>query len=57
MHGGRRPKSNPLIYAGEGVIYAGASEDLKALVELVNGAQALRKEVSRPNVRCRTDGR
>ena len=27
---------NPLIYAGEGVIYAGASDDLKALVELVN---------------------
>src|ERR1700746_3697328 len=27
---------NPLIYAGEGVIYAGASEDLKALAELVN---------------------
>jgi acetolactate synthase I/II/III large subunit len=27
---------NPLIYAGEGVIYAGASQDLIALVELVN---------------------
>jgi thiamine pyrophosphate-dependent acetolactate synthase large subunit-like protein len=27
---------NPLIYAGEGVIYAGASEDLKALAELMN---------------------
>src|SRR5438045_6140142 len=27
---------NPLIYAGEGVIYAGASEDLQALAELVN---------------------
>src|SRR3954462_11950757 len=27
---------DPLIYAGEGVIYAGASEDLKALAELVN---------------------
>ncbi len=27
---------NPLIYAGEGVIYAGASEELKALAELVN---------------------
>jgi thiamine pyrophosphate-dependent acetolactate synthase large subunit-like protein len=27
---------NALIYAGEGVIYAGASEDLKALAELVN---------------------
>src|SRR5437762_9012498 len=27
---------SPLIYAGEGVIYAGASEDLKALAELVN---------------------
>ena len=27
---------NPLIYAGEGVIYAGASEDLKAAAELVN---------------------
>jgi acetolactate synthase-1/2/3 large subunit len=27
---------NPLIYAGEGVIYAGAAEDLKALAELVN---------------------
>ena len=27
---------NPLIYAGEGVIYAGASEDLRALAELVN---------------------
>ena len=27
---------NPLIYAGEGVIYAGASDDLKALAELVN---------------------
>ena len=27
---------NPLIYAGEGVIYAGASAELKALVELVN---------------------
>src|SRR3977135_242894 len=27
---------NPLIYAGEGVIYAGASEDLKVLAELVN---------------------
>ncbi len=26
---------SPLIYAGEGVIYAGASEDLKALAELV----------------------
>src|SRR5207237_7364140 len=25
---------NPLIYAGEGVIYAGASDDLKALAEL-----------------------
>src|SRR3979490_2350003 len=28
---------NPLIYAGEGVIYAGASEDLKALAELRSG--------------------
>lgn len=28
--------SNPLIYAGEGVIYAGASDDLKAFAELVN---------------------
>ena len=27
---------NPLIYSGEGVIYAGASEELKALAELVN---------------------
>jgi acetolactate synthase I/II/III large subunit len=27
---------NPLIYAGEGVIYAGASDDLAALAELVN---------------------
>jgi acetolactate synthase-1/2/3 large subunit len=27
---------SPLIYAGEGVIYAGASDDLKALAELVN---------------------
>jgi acetolactate synthase I/II/III large subunit len=27
---------NPLIYAGEGVIYAGASEQLKSLAELVN---------------------
>ena len=27
---------NPLIYAGEGVIYAGAAEELKALAELVN---------------------
>src|SRR4051812_14262028 len=27
---------DPLIYAGEGVIYAGASEELKALAELVN---------------------
>src|ERR1700752_2493769 len=27
---------NPLIYAGEGVVYAGASEELKALAELVN---------------------
>jgi len=27
---------NPLIYAGEGVIYAGASEELKALAELAN---------------------
>ena len=27
---------NPLIYAGEGVVYAGASEDLVALAELVN---------------------
>src|SRR5215471_379325 len=27
---------NPLIYAGEGVIYAGASEELKALAEFVN---------------------
>jgi acetolactate synthase-1/2/3 large subunit len=27
---------NPLIYAGEGVIYAGAAEDLKALAEFVN---------------------
>ena len=27
---------NPLIYAGEGVIYAGAADDLKALAELVN---------------------
>jgi acetolactate synthase-1/2/3 large subunit len=27
---------NPLIYAGEGVIYAGASEELKAFAELVN---------------------
>ena len=27
---------SPLIYAGEGVIYAGASEELKALAELVN---------------------
>jgi acetolactate synthase-1/2/3 large subunit len=27
---------NPLIYAGEGVIYAGASDDLKAFAELVN---------------------
>jgi AraC-like DNA-binding protein len=27
---------NPLVYAGEGVIYAGASEELKALAELVN---------------------
>ena len=27
---------NPLIYAGEGVIYAGASDELKALAELVN---------------------
>jgi thiamine pyrophosphate-dependent acetolactate synthase large subunit-like protein len=27
---------NPLIYAGEGVIYAGASEELKALAELLN---------------------
>ena len=27
---------DPLIYAGEGVIYAGASDDLKALAELVN---------------------
>lgn len=26
----------PLIYAGEGVIYAGASEELKSLAELVN---------------------
>jgi thiamine pyrophosphate-dependent acetolactate synthase large subunit-like protein len=26
---------NPLIYAGEGVIYAGASDDLKAFAELV----------------------
>lgn len=28
--------SNPLIYAGEGVIYAGASDDLKALAERMN---------------------
>ena len=27
---------NPLIYVGEGVIYAGASDDLKTLVELAN---------------------
>ncbi len=27
---------NPLIYAGEGVIYADAADDLKALAELVN---------------------
>jgi acetolactate synthase I/II/III large subunit len=27
---------SPLIYAGEGVIYAGASEELKALAELAN---------------------
>src|SRR5689334_22847137 len=27
---------SPLIYAGEGVIYAGASDELKALAELVN---------------------
>src|SRR6185437_12241830 len=27
---------DPLIYAGEGVIYAGASDDLKAFAELVN---------------------
>jgi acetolactate synthase-1/2/3 large subunit len=27
---------NPLIYAGEGVIYAGASEQLKSLAELAN---------------------
>ena len=27
---------NPLIYAGEGVIYAGGADDLKALAELVN---------------------
>jgi acetolactate synthase-1/2/3 large subunit len=27
---------NPLIYAGEGVIYAGASEELRALADLVN---------------------
>jgi thiamine pyrophosphate-dependent acetolactate synthase large subunit-like protein len=27
---------NPLIYAGDGVIYAGASEDLEALAKLVN---------------------
>ena len=27
---------NPLIYAGEGVIYAGASNELNALAELVN---------------------
>jgi thiamine pyrophosphate-dependent acetolactate synthase large subunit-like protein len=27
---------NPLIYAGEGVIYAGASEEMKALAELAN---------------------
>src|SRR5258705_3404819 len=27
---------DPLIYAGEGVIYAGASDDLEALAELVN---------------------
>ena len=27
---------NPLIYAGEGVIYANASEELKSLAELVN---------------------
>ena len=27
---------NPLIYAGEGVIYAGASEDLKTLAELLS---------------------
>jgi acetolactate synthase-1/2/3 large subunit len=27
---------NPLIYAGEGVIYAGASDDLKALAELLH---------------------
>ena len=27
---------NPLIYAGEGVIYAGASEELKALAEILN---------------------
>ncbi|MSQ06437.1 MAG: hypothetical protein EXR54_04160 [Dehalococcoidia bacterium] len=27
---------NPLIYAGEGVIYAGASAELKALAEMVN---------------------
>jgi acetolactate synthase-1/2/3 large subunit len=27
---------NPLIYAGEGVIYAGAAEELKALAELAN---------------------
>jgi acetolactate synthase-1/2/3 large subunit len=27
---------NPLIYVGEGVIYAGASEELKAFAELVN---------------------
>ena len=28
--------ANPLIYVGEGVIYAGASAELKALAELVN---------------------
>ena len=28
--------SNPLIYAGEGVIYAGASAELRALAELAN---------------------
>ena len=28
---------NPLIYAGEGVIYAGASDDLKALAEVAPG--------------------
>ncbi len=27
---------NPLVYAGEGVIYAGAEEELKALVETLN---------------------